>query len=140
MTDTPPLESFQRATAATVKAMAGRQELEVAFTTEPPGVAGGRVKLPLPEAALPARDMDLVRGTADAAALRLRYHDPATHQKHMPRGVVAAMVFEALEQARCEALGMRYKTGVARNITALLARQCQAKNLSQVSAKAEAPL
>ena len=48
-----------------------------------------------------------LRGAADSVALRLRYHDDAVHSKRVPSGPLARAVFDAVEQARVEALGSR---------------------------------
>ena len=135
-----PVENFKRATAIAIKAMSRKPAVEVAFTTEPAAVAGLRVKVPLPSAALPERDVTLTRGAADAAALRLRYNDPRAHSRNIPANATARAAFEALEQARCEALGARSMAGVATNIGAMLNDRCQQKNLTNAHAKAEAPL
>ncbi|HKW55021.1 MAG TPA: cobaltochelatase subunit CobT, partial [Stellaceae bacterium] len=61
-----------------------------------------------------------VRGAADAAALKLRYHDAALHTKRLPSGETARAIFEGAEQARVEALGARRMSGVASNLAAML--------------------
>ncbi|HKW53840.1 MAG TPA: hypothetical protein VJO12_09120, partial [Stellaceae bacterium] len=47
-----PLEIFKRATAATVRALADREDVTVSYGAEPAAAAGTRVRLPLP-----ARDL-----------------------------------------------------------------------------------
>ena len=141
MVDTS-LENFERATALAIKAMGRRAELEVAFVPEgdETGSDEGRVRVPLPDRALPAGDVALTRGEADAAALRLLYHDPKIQARQAPDSATARAVFGALEQARVEALGARKYAGVARNISAMLAARCSRKHLEDASAKADVPL
>jgi cobaltochelatase CobT len=115
-----PLDVFKRATAAAVRAIAEREEVTVTYGTEPAAAAGTRVRLPLPSRELSAADVAPVRGAADAAALRLRYHDQALHAKRLPTGETARAIFEGVEQARVEALGARRMTGVAANLAAML--------------------
>ena len=50
------------------------------------------------------------------------------------------MVFEALEQARCEALGAKAMAGVASNLTALLDERCKQAGFERAGAKAEIPI
>ena len=95
-----PTEIFKRATASTLRAIAERDDLNVGFGPEPPGLSGNRVKLPNPARDLPAEEAAQLRGAADSLALRLRYHDDAVHSKRAPGGPLARSVFEALEQAR----------------------------------------
>lgn len=140
MTHEPPAEIFKRATALAIKAIGHKAELEVAFTTEPSGISGTRVKVPLPSAGLPPIETGFIRGAADAAALRLRHHDTQLFQKQAPSSPAARMVFEALEQARCEAIGARHMAGVAANLTALLDERCKQAGFERAGAKAEIPI
>ena len=43
-----PLDPFRRATTATIRAIAGNDELDVTFGAGPPVVRGGVLRLPLP--------------------------------------------------------------------------------------------
>ncbi len=135
-----PVENFKRATAVAIKAIGHQPELEVGFTTEPMGVAGTRVKVPLPSAGMPRAETAFIRGAADAVALRLRYHDPKLFARSTPENIVAYTAFEVLEQARCEGLGARDMAGVASNLSALLDERCKQQGFERAGAKAEIPL
>jgi len=118
-----PVEIFKRATASTLRAIAEQDDVNVGFGPEPPGLSGKRVKLPNPARDLPPEEAAQLRGAADSMALRLRYHDDAVHMKRLPGSPLARSVFEALEQARVEALGARRMVGVGQNLTAMLDEQ-----------------
>ncbi|HZT52495.1 MAG TPA: cobaltochelatase subunit CobT [Stellaceae bacterium] len=115
-----PLESFKRSTAATLRAIAERDDVTVTYGADPAGAAGTRVRLPLPGRELSEREAAPVRGAADALALRLRYHDTALHSRRLPAGETARAIFDGVEQARVEALGARRMAGVATNLAAML--------------------
>jgi cobaltochelatase CobT len=115
-----PTESFKRATAATVRAIAERDDVTVSYGAEPAGAAGTRLRLPLPARDLSDAEAGPVRGAADAMALKLRYHDAGLHAKRAPSGETARAIFEGVEQARVEALGTRRMAGVAANLSAML--------------------
>jgi cobaltochelatase CobT len=115
-----PVESFKRATAATVRAIAERDDVTVSYGAEPAGAAGSRLRLPLPARDLSDAEAGPVRGAADAMALKLRYHDTAVHARRAPMGETARAIFEGIEQARVEALGTRRMAGVAANLGAML--------------------
>ena len=119
MKDDTALELFKRSTAAALRAIA-RREVEVQFSTEPSGVTGLRARIPQPAHDLDPADRAIVRGAADAAALRLRHHDPDFHLKHNPAEPGARAAFEGLEQARIEAMGASIMAGVAGNLQAAL--------------------
>ena len=106
---------------ATLRAIAERATSGHLSAPSLPGRAGKRVRLPLPARALPSGEAAPVRGAADALALRLRYHDDrGPCRAARPRGETARAIFEALEQARVEALGARRMAGVAANLAAML--------------------
>ena len=116
-----PVEAFKRATAATVRAIAERDDVTVSYGAEPASAAGARLRLPLPARDLSDAEAGPVRGAADAMALKLRYHDDAVHaRRRAPMGETARAIFEGVEQARVEALGTRRMAGVAANLSAML--------------------
>ncbi len=135
-----PIEIFKRATASTLRAIAERDDLQVGFGPEPPGLAGTRVKLPNPARDLPAEEAAQLRGAADAMALRLRYHDDAVHSKRAPGNALARSVFEALEQARVEALGARRMAGVAANLSAMLDEQYRRQGFERMTERTESTM
>ncbi|HYC02938.1 MAG TPA: cobaltochelatase subunit CobT [Azospirillaceae bacterium] len=135
-----PIEQFKRATAATVRAIAAKGELVVGFTAEPPGVSGARVRVPMPARDLNPRDVAHVRGAADSAALRLRHHDAGIHARRMPTSETARQAYDAMEQARCEALGARAMAGVAANLDAALDEKYRRQGYDRVQTRDDAPL
>jgi cobaltochelatase CobT len=127
-----PTEIFKRATAATLRAIAERDDLTVGFGPEAAGVSGTRIKLPNPPRDLPAEEAAQLRGAADSMALRLRYHDDAVHSRRIPGSPLARAVFEAVEQARVEALGSRRMAGVAGNLAAMLDEQYRRQGFERI--------
>ena len=89
----PPASAFKSATAIALKAIGHKAELEVGFTVAPQAITEGRVQLPEPGHDLTREDIGLVRGAADAAALRLRYHDEALHIRRLPNDAMAQALF-----------------------------------------------
>src|SRR5947209_4436699 len=135
-----PTEIFKRATAATLRAIAEQDDVNVGFGPEPPGLSGKRVKLPNPARDLPADEAAQLRGAADSLALRLRYHDDAVHSKRLPGSPLARSVFEALEQARVEALGARRMVGVGQNLTAMLDEQYRRQGFERITERTESTM
>ena len=135
-----PVEAFKRSTAATVRALSRRAEVQVGFSTEPPGVAGMRVRIPTPARDLNPHDVATLRGAADAVALRLRFHDNAIHLQRMPLGDAARAAFDAMEQARCEALGARHMAGVAANLEAALDERYHKQGFDRLEERDQVPL
>jgi cobaltochelatase CobT len=135
-----PVERFKRSTTATLRAIAFRDDLTVSYASEPPGISGTRARLPLPPRDLPPEIAAQVRGAADSIALRLRHHDAAIHGRRAPLGEQARAVFEAVEQARVEAIGAQAMVGVAENLGAHLQERYRRQSLDKAGEKNEQSL
>src|SRR5215469_8654394 len=135
-----PTEPFKRAVGICLRAIAGKNDLEVSFAAERPGLAGGKARLPEPPRRLNGREAAIVRGHADAIALRLACHDAAVHRKLAPGGQQARAVFEAVEQARVEAIGSRRMGGVAKNLAAMLDDKFHRGKFDDITDRADAPI
>src|SRR6266850_1404944 len=135
-----PTEPFKRAVTSCLRAIARKPELEVTFAAERPGLAPGKARLPEPARKMTKRDAAIVRGHADSIALKLACHDPKVHRKLMPGNPQARGVFEAVEQARVEALGSRRMAGVAKNLTAMLDDHFHRGKFDEITDRADAPL
>jgi cobaltochelatase CobT len=135
-----PAEPFKKALAEATKAMAGQPDLTVAYSVDPPGCVAGAMRLPQVTRRMTRDEVMLARGTADAYALRLRYHDDATHRRYAPHGETATALFEAMETARCEAMGARAMPGTAGNIDAKIADEARRLGYAEIADRARAPL
>jgi cobaltochelatase CobT len=135
-----PAEPFKRAVAGCLRAIAKKPGVDVTFAAERPGLAGLKARLPEPARKLTQHEAAIVRGHADAMALRLACHDPAVHRRIQPGGQQARAVFEAVEQARVEAIGARRMGGVAQNLSAMLDDRFHRGKASEVTDRADAPL
>jgi cobaltochelatase CobT len=135
-----PIDQFKRSTAATLRALAEREDVTVTYAAEPPGLSGTKARLPLPPRDLPADIAAQVRGAADAIGLRLKHHDPALHARRLPVGDQARAVFEAVEQARIEAIGARLMVGVAENLGAALQERYRRQGFDRIAEQTEQSL
>jgi cobaltochelatase CobT len=135
-----PTEPFKRAVAGCMRAIARKPDLEITYAAERPGIAGGKVRLPEPPRKLNPQDAAIVRGHSDSIALKLACHDPAVHRRQMPGGQQARAVFDAVEQARVEAIGARRMEGVAQNLSAMLDDKFHRGKFDDISDRADAPI
>ncbi|MEA2870316.1 MAG: cobaltochelatase CobT [Hyphomicrobiales bacterium] len=135
-----PTEPFKRAVAGCMRAIARKPDLEISYAAERPGMAGGKARLPEPPRKLSAQDAAIVRGHADSIALKLACHDPAVHRRQMPAGQQGRAVFEAVEQARVEAIGARRMQGVAQNLSAMLDDKFHRGKFDDITDRADAPI
>jgi len=93
-------ESVVEAIGACTRALSGVEYADAALTETAAPTLGG------------------LRAFGDRLALRARHHDARMHARHRPADAHAAGLFDALEQARLDAIGARWLTGVRLNLLA----------------------
>jgi cobaltochelatase CobT len=135
-----PTEPFKRSVASAMRALSRRPDLEVTYSSDRPSLVDERARLPEPPRRLSPQDAAIMRGYADSMALRLACHDEVLHRKLTPQGDEARAVFDAVEQARVEAIGSRRMQGVAGNIGAMLDDKYHRGNYHEIVEQADAPL
>ncbi len=135
-----PADAFKKALGEATKVMANDPDLNVSYSADPSGLAGDAMRLPQVTRRMTRQEVLLARGTADALALHRRYHNGQTHSKYLPSGEVARELYEAMETARCEAMGARDMPGTAGNIDAKIANEAARKGYDQVKQASDVPL
>jgi len=135
-----PAEPFKKALAEATKTMADAPEMNVTYTVDPPGMAGEAMRLPQVSRRMAREEVLIARGTADAFALRRRHHDDAVAAKYAPQGQMARDLYEAMETARCEAVGARDMPGTLSNIDAKIAQEAERRGYGQIRQAQDAPL
>ncbi|AEI94525.1 cobaltochelatase subunit CobT [Roseobacter litoralis] len=135
-----PADAFKKALTEATKVMADDPELSVSYSVDPAGLSGDAMRLPQVSRRMTRAEVLLARGTADALALNRRYHNGETHARYAPQGEMARELYEAMETARCEAVGARDMPGTAGNIDAKIAHEAMRKGYDQVTQAADVPL
>ena len=135
-----PADPFKKALAEATKVMANNSDLSVNYTVDPSGMSGDAMRLPQVSRRMTREEVLMARGTADALAMRQRFHDDATHARYVPAGDMARDLYEAMEHARCEAMGARVMPGTASNIDVKIQHEALRKGYDQVKTASEAPL
>ncbi|NIZ15755.1 cobaltochelatase subunit CobT [Phaeobacter sp. HF9A] len=135
-----PADPFKKALAEATKVMADDAELNVSYSVDPSGMSGDTMRLPQVSRRMSREEVLLARGTADALALRHKYHDLGVHSRYAPAGDMARELYEAMEGARCEAMGARDMPGTASNIDVKIQHEALRRGYDQVTTSSEAPL
>ncbi|HEX8448497.1 MAG TPA: cobaltochelatase subunit CobT, partial [Allosphingosinicella sp.] len=135
-----PLEAFRQVLTGAARAIAREPELELGYTADSPSTSGKSVKVPMPGRSLAAKEVAEARGYADAAALKLRHHNAGIHARGAPADEVARAVFDAVEQARVEALGARAMAGVRANLAQAVEMRMRTDPITRARNRAEVPL
>src|SRR5271165_2899871 len=139
-----PGEPFRRAVASCTRALARHPDLEVTFSTDKPALLtnaeGAKARLPEPPRKPNAREAAILRGVADSFALRVACHNETMHRRLAPQNPAARALFDAVEQARVEAIGARRMEGVAANLSAMLDDRYHKSPFAEARSREEAPL
>ena len=135
-----PADPFKKALAEATKVMADDPDLTVSFSVDPPGMSEDSVRLPQVSRRMTREEVLLARGTADAFALRHKFHDDTIGNRYMPQGQMARDIYDAMENARVEAVGARYMPGTAGNIDAKIGAEAHRKGYDQVTQASDVPL
>ena len=135
-----PIEDFRAAVAATLRALGHAPGVELAYTADKPSCFGDQARVPQPGRALPAEQVAEVRGWADSFALRRRHHDARLHNLDQPEAGIARDIWNAVEQARIEALGSSEMAGVAKNLDRMTEMRVRADPIVRARSPEEVPM
>ncbi len=135
-----PADPFKKALAEATRTMADDPDMTVTYSVDPAGMNKEGVRLPQVSRRMTRDEVLLARGTADAFALRRKYHDEGVAARYVPTGPMARDIYEAMETARCEAVGARAMPGTAGNIDAKIAHETERKGYAQVTQASDVPL
>ncbi len=140
MAERSPLDDFKTVLTSASRALAREPEIELAFTADAPGASNKHFRVPMPGRALPREQVAEARGFADSLALRLRHHNAALHGRQRPSDPVAGAVYDAIENARVEALGARSMAGIAGNLDAAMKLRMRSDPIARAQHADEVPL
>src|SRR6056297_2845838 len=135
-----PADPFKKALAEATKVMADDPELTISYSVDPAGLSADAMRLPQVSRRMTRDEVLQARGTADALALRHKYHDAALDARYMPAGEMARELYQAMETARCEAMGAREMPGTAGNIDAKIGNEALRRGYDQIKDASDAPL
>jgi cobaltochelatase CobT len=133
-------DALKRSISVCMRAIAGDHELEVSFAKDRPALAGNLARLPELPKKLSRNDIAITRGLADSMALKRACHDFRLHTRLAPEGPQARAIYDAVEQARCEAIGSLRMTGVGDNIGSMLEDKYVRASFAEAKDRSEAPL
>ncbi len=137
-------EQFKTNTTSTLRAMARKKDLEVTYLDMemPSGKTEdlGNPKIPAPTENMPKERRDIIRGCADNYALKIAYHNQALHRDNGQNNLIAQAALDALEQARCDSLGILSMDGVAQNLNAVLESKAKRQGYNDIKEREDIAL
>ncbi len=140
MSQSNPTEDFRLALVGTLRAMGEEAAFDLAYTADKPSCFGTAARVPQPQRALPEAQVAEVRGWCDSFALRQKHHNARVHGLNQPVAGLARDIFNAVEQARVEAIGARAMSGVSHNLDAMNDARVRQDPIIRARNKDEVPL
>jgi cobaltochelatase CobT len=135
-----PADPFKKALADATRALAEDFDMTVTYSVDPAGMNREGIRLPQVTRRMSKSEIMLARGTADAFALKRKFHNEGVAARYAPQGPLAREIFDAMETARCEAMGARMMPGTAGNIDAKIANEAERKAYGAITKSEDAPL
>jgi cobaltochelatase CobT len=133
-------ERFKGVLGTAMKAIALDPELAVSFGNDQPVLTGHKARLPQISATTTLKEIAITRGLSDSFALRLANHKDDIHNRYLPQGKNARAMFDAVEQARIEAIGANAMPGVSINLAAMLDDRYSKTVVNRSSNRRDTPL
>lgn len=137
-------EDFKNRTNSTMRAISRKPELDITYSEleMPTGEIKTleRPRLPAPTQDMPAEKRALIRGCADTYALKLAHHDQTIHNSNGQTNLRVNAALDALEQARCDAIGINAMDGVAQNLDSVLEAKAVRKGFADIQSREDVTL
>ena len=109
-------DEFQKSIESTVKAISEKKNLNIYFG-DTKNNNKSDIILPVINRSSELSDIKKIRGMSDSASLIKKYHDNNLHKKLSPSKEDHKLIFDELENMRCEVLGSFAMPGVKKNIS-----------------------
>ncbi len=109
-------DEFQKSIESTVKAISEEKNLNIYFG-DTKNNNKSDIILPVINRSSELSDIKKIRGMSDSASLIKKYHDNNLHKKLSPSKEDHKLIFDELENMRCEVLGSFAMLGVKKNIS-----------------------
>lgn len=134
------LDRFKQALTGAARAIAREAEVEVSWTADTPAHQGKMMRVPMPSRKIPEDEARAARGHADSYALKMRHHNASLHSKNMPAEPDARACYDAIEQARYEALGENNYAGMRDNLGEIITSRTRSDPIARAENAEDVPL
>ena len=120
---------FKKSISSTVRAISENSFLEISYGPISKKQNENEIILPNPSLKLPESEKNEIRGKADITALKIRYHDNKLHKIKSPNSPNSKKIFDSIENARFQSIGIKKFPGISRNISKSIESKYELKNL-----------
>ncbi len=131
------IENFKKSISSTLKAISETKNLNINFGNNTDDKDLNEITLPFPSVQLEDMEKNEIRGVADSLALKIKYHDEKIHHSIKPKSKSANKIFNTIESARYESIGIIEYKGIKNNIENNILKKYKNNNLKKNLKKEE---
>ena len=125
------IDLFKNSISSTVRAISENKNIDITYSTPSKTKKDNQIILPSPSIKLLENEKNEIRGKADSSALKLKYHNKLIHKLKTPNSVISRKIFNSIETARYESIGINKFPGILKNIDKSIESKYKIKNISE---------
>ena len=125
------IDLFKNSISSTVRAISENKNIDITYSTPSKTKKDNQIILPSPSIKLLENEKNEIRGKADSSALKLKYHNKLIHSSKTPNGIISRKIFNSIETARYESIGINKFPGIFKNIDKSIESKYKIKNISE---------
>ena len=124
------IDLFKNSISSTVRAISENKNIDITYSTPSKTKKDNQIILPSPSIKLLENEKNEIRGKADSSALKLKYHNKLIHSSKTPNSITSRKIFNSIETARYESIGINKFPGILKNIDKSIESKYKIKNIS----------
>ena len=125
------IDLFKNSISSTVRAISENKNIDITYSAPSKTKKDNQIILPSPSIKLLENEKNEIRGKADSSALKLKYHNKLIHKLKTPNSVISRKIFNSIETARYESIGIHKFPGILKNIDKSIESKYKIKNISE---------
>ena len=125
------IDLFKNSISSTVRAISENKNIDITFSVPSKTKKDNQIILPSPSIKLLEKEKNEIRGKADSSALKLKYHNKLIHSLKTPKSIISKKIFNSIETARYESIGINKFPGILKNIDRFIESKYKIKNISE---------
>ena len=125
------IDLFKNSISSTVRAISENKNIDITYSVPSKTKKDNQIILPSPSIKLLENEKNEIRGKADSSALKLKYHNKLIHKSKTPNSVISRKIFNSIETARYESIGINKFPGILKNIDKSIESKYKIKNISE---------
>jgi len=125
------IDIFKNSISSTVRAISENKNIDITYSAPSKIKKDNQIILPPPSIKLLENEKNEIRGKADSSALKFKYHSKIIHKSKIPNTAISRKIFNSIETARYESIGINKFPGILKNIDKSIESKYKIKNISE---------